>query len=80
MVAKSSQLFYLVYIYIYMFSQNWYTTNEKEPIAHHIKHFEVSPKKTRQTSNEVCSKFSKTLENHTKFIRKFFEISNGYLF
>ena len=71
MVAKSSQLLYLVYIY--MFSQNWYTTNEKEHIAHHIKHFQVSPK-TRQTSNEVCSKFSKTLEH----IRSSFEISSKF--
>ena len=58
MVAKSSQLLYLVYIY--MFSQNWYTTNEKEHIAHHIKHFEVSPKK----QGKLRTKFVRSFQKH----------------
>ena len=78
MVAKSSQLLYLVYIY--MFSQNWYTTNEKEHIAHHIKHFEVSPKKQGKLRTKFVRSFQKHWKNNTKFIRKFFEISNGHLF
>ena len=67
-------------IYIYMFSQNWYTTNEKEHIAHHIKHFEVSPKKQGKLRTKFVRSFQKHWKNHTKFIRNFFEISNGHLF
>ena len=66
--------------YIYMFSQNWYTTNEKEHIAHHIKHFEVSPKKQGKLRPKFVRSFQKHWKNHTKFIRNFFEISNGHLF
>ena len=67
-------------IYIYMFSQNWYTTNEKEHIAHHIKHFQVSPKKQGKLRTKFVRSFQKHWKNHTKFIRNFFEISNGHLF
>ena len=54
MVAKSSQLLY------FMFSQNWYTTNEKEHIAHHIKHFEASPKK----QGKLRTKFVRSFQKH----------------
>ena len=47
-------------IYIYMFSQNWYTTNETEHIAHHIKHFEVSPKK----QGKLRTKFVRSFQKH----------------
>ena len=67
--------FYIWYIYyIYMFSQNWYTTNEKEHIAHHIKHFEVSPKNKANFERslfEVFKNIGKPYEVHSKFLRNF---------
>ena len=54
--------------------KKWNTTNEKEHIAHHIKHFEVSPKK----QGKLRTKFVRSFQKHWKTIRSSFASSSKF--